>query len=67
MVKKKEDIDNFVAEITELSRKYGIAVHGFDGGTFLTDCENMAKEICKDGDFLWNEKEQKYEIKKIKL
>lgn len=67
MVRSKEDIDNFVVEISELSRKYGIAVHGFDGGAFLADSENMAHEICRDGDFCWNEKEQKYEIKNIKL
>ncbi|MFP3040298.1 hypothetical protein LQZ19_00605 [Treponema primitia] len=67
MQRNKENIDNFIVEMTALSRKYGIAVHGFDGGAFLTDSENMAKEICKDGDFWWNEKEQKYEINNIKL
>jgi hypothetical protein len=67
MSKNKDDIDNFVAEMTKLSRKYGLAIHGFDGGSYLSECENMAHIICEDGDFWWNEKEQKYEIKNIKI
>jgi hypothetical protein len=63
----KDTIDNFVAEMTELSRKYSLAIHGFDGGSYLSDCKNMAHILCEDGDFWWNEKEQKYEIKNIKL
>jgi hypothetical protein len=66
MAKNKNDIDNFVSELTELSRKYGLAVGGFDGGAYLAECENMAHVICEDGDFWWNEEAQKYEIKNIK-
>jgi hypothetical protein len=67
MVRNKNDIDNFVSELTELSRKYGLVVGGFDGGAYLAECENMAYLICEDGDFWWDEKGQKYEIKNIKL
>jgi hypothetical protein len=62
MLKNKDVIDNFVAEMTELSRKHGIAVHGFDGGTYLSECENTAHILCEDGDFWWNEEEKKYEM-----
>jgi hypothetical protein len=53
MLKNKDDIDNFVAEMTKLSRKYGLAVHGFDGGSYLSECGNAAHIICEDGDFWW--------------
>jgi hypothetical protein len=61
----KKDIDNFVSEVTELSRKYGIAIGGFDGGAYLAETVNMAYLFCEDGDFGWDEKTQKYEIKNI--
>ncbi|GHV29005.1 hypothetical protein AGMMS4952_13990 [Spirochaetia bacterium] len=67
MITNKNDIDNFISGLTELSRKYGLAVHGFDGGAFLANSENMGDIICVDGDFWWNEKDKKYEIKNIKF
>jgi hypothetical protein len=31
----------------------------------LTENTNIAHILCEDGDFWWDEKEQKYEIKNI--
>jgi hypothetical protein len=56
----KIDVDNFLKEVSQISKKYGICFYGWDSGLNLSLAANGSGVITEDGEVQYDEEKGYY-------